>query len=197
MSQAVLAVYGGASPMTRRLTPLSGELHERAPSLSERSLASLARARERRRQHLRARMQLHPLRGALVYVGSRFIALLVIFDLCWALLVAEGARPAMAFYVLALAAAAIGSSLALISESIGPRDDAGDPTSWGTAGLNLRVLTGVTVILLAGGMIALGLHSERYGSTTNDPTATCVLPADGYGGTLVGVWHVVYGDCAK
>jgi hypothetical protein len=187
----------GRRRVTPRLTPMSGELHERRLSPFARASGAMGRARRRRAERLHVEIAVHPARGTAVYLGIRLVALLVVVDLAWSLLVVRGARPALAFYVLALCAAPVGCALALLSEGLGPRDEIGDTTtSWGPADLNLRVLMGVAIILLAAALVGLGLRAERYGSTSKAPTATCVMPAHGLGMPLVGVWHSLRGDCA-
>lgn len=125
-------------------------------------------------------MQRRPVLARVLHIVIRIAVWLVVFDLAAALLVHNGAKPAMAPYLVAFAAAVIGG-LALAGERLGPVGGrsgtavlvapAARPEDPATR--HLRALTGVTMLVLAATLLGAGLYAERFGGTGKNPDAEC------------------------
>jgi hypothetical protein len=152
---------------------MSGELNAAVvPSRWERIVATLGRRRERRRHRVTERMQRHPFWGAVLYISIRFAAWFAVLGLALSLVLHEGAKPAMVFYVAALATGFVGG-LGLAGErfrasraDVRARVDVPAPESRITR--HLRALTGIAMIALAVVLLGLGLYAERFGGTAKD-----------------------------
>jgi len=146
-------------------------------------------------------MRRHRVLGPLLYIGVRLLVWLIVFDVVASVLVVRGAKPALALYIVAFAAALLaglsfaGQELrptATMSRGLGNQSVKGMVSSVSTPEpsrvRHLRALTGLVWVLLAIAFVGAGLYAERYAGTGKDPNTPC-HPEGGIS-RFANWWHV-------